>query len=211
MVSTGSSDVQPRYSPAYIKALGYAATLHATQTRKSTDVPYISHLMIVSAYVWEAGGDETTAIAALLHDAVEDQGGHRTLSEIRELFGVAVADIVESCSDSIVADGEEKAPWAFRKEQYIAHLRDAKTSEASLLVSFADKLHNCQAIVQDVQRSGADVWARFNAHAHQIAWYYESILTVANERLLGNEITRRLNEWVPQLLQLARAQAGGAR
>lgn len=209
MVSSDQTVVQSRYGTAYIEALVYTATLHATQTRKSTDIPYLSHLMIVSAYVWEAGGDETAAIAALLHDAVEDQGGHATLVEIRERFGEAVAEIVKSCSDSMVSGDMEKAPWEQRKEQYISHLRDPHTSDASLLVGLADKLHNCQAIVQDVTHGGADVWRRFNAQANQIAWYYESILSVANERLPDNRITQRLNEWVPRLVQLAWATPAG--
>ena len=193
------------YSPRYDHALAYAAGLHATQTRKANDIPYISHLIAVSALVWEAGGDETAAIGALLHDAAEDQGGEETLEAIRETFGAAVASIVRDCSDALARPGEPKGEYWPRKQRHIDHLRQAPA--ASVLVAMADKLHNCQAIIEDARNSGnsPDFWAIFNGSRDEIARYYEGMLAVANERLPGNTITLRLNRLVPELVALARA------
>ena len=111
--------------PRYAEAVGYASDLHADQTRKSTNIAYISHLLGVSSLVLEAGGDEDMAIAALLHDGPEDQGGQATLDEIHVKYGDRVARIVEGCTDSLAEDPEHKEPWRQRKEKYIAHLKDA--------------------------------------------------------------------------------------
>lgn len=193
---------EPRaYSPRYDHALTYAATLHAHQYRKAGRIPYISHLMTVSALVWEAGGDETAAIGALLHDAAEDQGGEETLFHIREAYGPEVEQIVRDCSDAVVPKGGEKGEYWPRKAAHIAHLRAA--GEASVLVAMADKLHNCLAIIDDAERDPA-MWERFNGKRHEIARYYEGMLEVANARLPGNLITKRLNQHVPRLLELAR-------
>ena len=115
--------------------------------------------------------DEETAIAALLHDAVEDQGGQPTLDRIRREFGEKVARIVDECSD---ADGEPKPPWRFRKEQYLAALPH-KSAEA-LLVSFGDKIHNCRSIVSDLRRDGESVWNRFEGRREGTLWYYRELL-----------------------------------
>src|SRR5580658_3136535 len=123
-------------SPDFAEALTFAAHLHGAQTRKGGDVPYVSHLLCVAGLVLEFGGSEDEAIAALLHDAVEDQGGQLTLERIRRRFGSTVADIVEACSD---ADVEPKPAWRPRKEAYIAHVGSA--SDSARLVSAADKIH----------------------------------------------------------------------
>ena len=136
-------------SPRLHEALSYAATLHADQQRKASGEPYLAHLLAVAALVMEYGGNEEETIAALLHDAVEDQGGMATLAEIRRRFGPAVAEIVEGCSDTAVAP---KPPWRQRKEAYIARLR---TRPASVrLVSAADKLHNARSILREYRRQG---------------------------------------------------------
>jgi (p)ppGpp synthase/HD superfamily hydrolase len=134
-------------------------------------VPYIAHLLAVTAIVLENDGDEETAIAALLHDAVEDQGGQPTLDRIRREFGEKVARIVYECSD---ADAEPKPPWRIRKEQYIEALPH-KSTEA-LLVSFGDKIHNCRSIVHALRRDGALVWARFEGRRDGTLWYYRELL-----------------------------------
>src|ERR1017187_9056626 len=118
-------------------ALQFASGLHHKQPRKGVPVPYVSHLMSVAALVLEAGGDEDQAISALLHDAVEDQGGKATLDTIRHLFGKRVANAVESCSDSTATDPTKKLPWRERKEMYLAHLQGAK--EDAVLIAAADK------------------------------------------------------------------------
>src|SRR5881409_3775293 len=120
-------------------ALQFASGLHHQQHRKGAPIPYIVHLMAVCALVLEAGGDEDQAIAALLHDAVEDHGGLATLETIRHLFGEHVAAAVESCSDSTVSDPTKKLPWRDRKEKYLTHLHRANAD--ALIVGAADKLH----------------------------------------------------------------------
>ena len=128
------------------EALVYATQLHSHQTRKRTGTPYIAHLLSVTALVLEAGGEEDEAISALLHDAVEDQGGKKTLKEIQRRFGNKVAEIVLSCTDAYIFP---KPPWQERKESYIAHLKEA--SPESKRVSLADKLHNARSILRDLR------------------------------------------------------------
>ncbi|WP_058557196.1 HD domain-containing protein [Thiohalocapsa sp. ML1] len=162
-------------SPRFEDALIYATRLHATQTRKGSGVPYISHLLAVAGLVLEAGGGEDHAIAALLHDAAEDQGGLATLAAIRARFGDAVADIVAACSDTFE---EPKPPWHARKRAYLEHLRDAPP--AVRLVSCADKLHNARAIAADYRRHGDALWQRFNAGPDDILWYYRELSAIFN-------------------------------
>lgn len=147
-----------RFSEAFV----YAERVHRLQMRKKTATPYISHLMGVAAIVLEYGGDEDEAIAALLHDAAEDQGGDPRLRDIRNKFGDRVAGIVTACSDSLVEDAAAKRAWRERKAAYHAHLR-AQRDPSAHLVSAADKLHNARSIVADIHRHGPDVWKRFNA------------------------------------------------
>jgi (p)ppGpp synthase/HD superfamily hydrolase len=144
-------------SDRFTQALILATELHATQVRKGTTIPYISHLMGVSSLVLEHGGDEDEAISALLHDAVEDRGGAATLERIRGQFGDRVAAIVEGCTDT---QQTPKPPWKERKEAYLKHLHHASTSVC--LVSAADKLHNARAILTDLHTYGNALWARFS-------------------------------------------------
>lgn len=165
----------------YAEAVAFASKLHAEQARKTTTIPYVSHLLGASSLVLEAGGDEEKAIAALLHDGPEDQGGRKTLKKIHKKFGRRVAHIVEGCSDSLTKDPEAKEDWRPRKERYIAHLKEA--DEDTLTVSLADKLHNARAIVSDLMITGPDTWKRFtNTTPKQILWYYNSILDIAVKR-----------------------------
>ena len=158
------------------KAMAYATELHKDQTRKSTAITYICHPFGVASLVLEAGGDEDQAIAALLHDIPEDCGGEPRLKEISEMFGSRVEKIVRSCSDSLVEDPEEKAPWKERKEVHINHLNDADLD--TLTVTAADKAHNARSIATDLQNQGPSLWNRFNADRENIIWYYESVYTV---------------------------------
>jgi len=171
-------------TPRYAEAVQCASELHAGQTRKSTNIAYISHLLGVSSLVLEAGGDEDMAIAALLHDGPEDQGGQVTLDEIKTRFGDRVANIVEGCSDSLSEDPDNKAPWRQRKEEYLADLKDA--DEDTLTVSLADKLHNARAIATDLAITGPSTWDRFTASAEEILWYYRTIGNIVHSRL-GNQ------------------------
>jgi (p)ppGpp synthase/HD superfamily hydrolase len=168
----------PRLTPQFVEALGYAADKHATQTRKASEVPYLGHLLSVAGLVIEADGTETQAIAALLHDAAEDQGGERTLAEIEQKFGAGVASIVAECSDTFEAP---KPPWRERKQRYIEHLRVA--SDDAVLVSLADKLDNARAILRDFRALGNEVWQRFSVQDPQLhLWYYRSLLEVFGQR-----------------------------
>lgn len=163
-------------TPRFTEAVAYAAALHATQLRKSTDVPYIAHLLGVASLVLEAEGDEDMAIAGLLHDAAEDQGGEARLHDIEARFGSRVALFVRSCSDSLAADPRQKEEYALRKSRYLAHLRQADRD--TVTVATADKVHNARAIHTDLQ-NGIDVFARFNGTAEQILAYYDACIETA--------------------------------
>lgn len=156
----------------FADALVFAEALHRRQTRKGNDVPYVAHLMAVAATVLEWGGDEDTAIAALLHDAVEDQGGLATAERIRDRFGPRVADMVLACTDSFSEDPVQKAPWEERKRHHIEKLRTAGRDVA--LVTAADKLHNLTAIIRDVRQHGPGTLDRFNAPT-RLVWYFEQV------------------------------------
>jgi len=163
---------KPILSQRFEDALIYAAKLHAQQIRKGSMVPYISHLMAVAGIVLEYGGNEDEAIAALLHDSIEDQGGDIVRQEIRRRFGERVAETVDGCTDT---DVQPKPPWRERKEAYIAHIRDALSSVR--LVSVADKLHNAQTILKDYRSVGDGIWERFNGGKEGTLWYYRSLVT----------------------------------
>jgi GTP pyrophosphokinase len=160
-----------KLGPRFRRAFLFAADKHARQTRKASTIPYISHLMGVASLVLEFGGDEDMAIAALLHDVVEDCGGAPMLTEVRRRFGKRVAKIVDGCTDS---DTYPKPPWRERKETYIRHLRraDAETR----LVSAADKLNNVRSILSDYREVGETIWARFNGGRDGSLWYYRALL-----------------------------------
>ena len=153
------------------EALIYAVRLHARQTRKGSGVPYVSHLLGVCALVIEFGGDEDQAIAGLLHDAIEDQGGSSTREEIRKRFGERVTAIVEGCTD---ADTHPKPPWKPRKEAYIARLRKAPPEVR--LVSAADKLHNVRTITANYRQLGENLWSRFRGGKEGTLWYYRELV-----------------------------------
>lgn len=186
-----------RLGPRFEAALGYAAAVHAMQRRKGPRrLPYIGHLLGVASFVIEDGGTEDEVIAALLHDAPEDQGGLERLADIRERFGDRVAQIVKACSDTFK---DPKPPWRRRKEEYLAHLRG--TEDTSVLrVAIADKVHNLTSTVADVRLEGQEVWERFNACASDQLWYYGELQIVfarleASPRLVP-ELSRLLTELV---------------
>lgn len=165
----------------FARAVDYARTAHAGQTRKGTAIPYITHLLGVAALVLEFGGDEDQAIAGLLHDTLEDCGAHHE-PIIRQQFGARVADIVLACTDGTAeAKGSHTDPeakrreWLARKQAYLAHLAEA--SDDVLLVSACDKLHNARAIVQDIEDPsvGLAVFERFKAGQEGTLAYYESL------------------------------------
>ena len=157
-------------SKRFEDALRFAARLHATQTRKGSETPYIGHLLAVAAIAIEAGANEDEAIAALLHDAVEDQGGKPTLRRIRRRFGKRDARIVKGCTD---ADETPKPPWCERKRAFIAGLEESPSSVH--LVVAADKLHNTRAVLADLHSRGEAVWPLFNTGRDGTLWYYRAV------------------------------------
>jgi len=185
-----------KISPRFQEALDYAATLHAEQRRKISGEPYLVHLLAVAALVMEHGGDEDTAIAALLHDAVEDQGGLATLEEIRRRFGPNVAAIVDGCTDAVT---QPKPPWRQRKEAYIARLREA--SSAVHLVSAADKLHNIRAILQAYRCQGETLWQEFRGGRDGTLWYYRTVTDVLKQTE-NNPLVEELDRVVTELEHL---------
>lgn len=196
---SGESELSSRFDDA----LAYAADLHRSQERKASGVPYIGHLLSVSSLVIEGGGTENQAIAALLHDAVEDQGGASTLAEIRRRFGDEVATIVAECSDT---DQVPKPPWKQRKQNYVDHLGYA--SKATLLVSLADKLDNARAILRDYRTDGPGVFERFNERdPREHLWYYRSLLAVYQRHENGwlvDELERVIDD-LERLINAAQA------
>jgi (p)ppGpp synthase/HD superfamily hydrolase len=179
---------QTRLTSRFEEAFIYASRLHAKQNRKGTKIPYIAHLLGVTALVLENGGDEDEAVAALLHDAVEDQGGLRTLQEIRRRFGDRVADIVDGLTDTY---SFPKPPWRERKITYIDHLRSA--SPEVRRVSLADKLHNARAILFTLQSEGEKTWGRFHGGKSGTLWYYRTLVSVFQESgsdFLTSELAR---------------------
>ena len=179
------------------EALVYATNLHARQIRKGSNVPYISHLLGVASLVLEDGGNEDEAIAALLHDAVEDQGGHATLDVILQKYGPEVAAIVEGCTDAF---GLPKPPWRKRKEEYIRHLGQASRSVRR--VSLADKLHNARSIRFSLLKDGEALWDRFNGGKEGTLWYYQELVRVFLET--GNDpMTQELQSCVSEILQFS--------
>lgn len=162
----------------FTDAVAFALELHGEQVRKATSIPYVSHLLSVCALVFEDGGTEDEAIAALLHDGPEDQGGEATLDEIRRRLGPEVAAMVDGLSDTME---QPKPPWHQRKAAYLERLRDESASV--LRISLADKLHNLRSVATDLEVIGDDLWSRFNADRDAQAWYYRSLLAAFEDRL----------------------------
>jgi (p)ppGpp synthase/HD superfamily hydrolase len=198
--------LKPRFIPTarLVAAFEYACRLHANQARKGTTIPYVSHLMAVAALVIEHGGGEDEAIAALLHDAIEDQNHDGSVpAEIGARFGPRVQALVEACSDS---GGPAKGPWRARKEAYLDHVSHAASDVR--LISAADKLHNARAILADYRRLGDELWARFNASHEDQLWYYRGLVTALRHADVGDRsrsLVDELNEVVTALEREVRA------
>ena len=195
-------------TPKFAKAFTFAADLHVQQKRKGTNIPYIAHLMAVATLVLEHGGTEDHAIAALLHDSIEDQGEYFAggadglRQEISREYGTAVLSIVEACTD---ADTIPKPPWRERKEAYIAHIRTAPADV--LIVSCADKLHNARAILSDYRAIGDALWQRFTAGRDGTLWYYQALVDgfQANPKT-PHSLVSELADTVSNIVKLAESQ-----
>jgi (p)ppGpp synthase/HD superfamily hydrolase len=190
-----------KLGPRFLRAFQFAADKHAGQTRKASTIPYISHLMGVASLVLEAGGDEDLAIAALLHDVVEDCGGAPTLNEVRRRFGQRVAGVVQGCTD---ADRYPKPPWRERKLGYIRRLRSADAD--TRLVSAADKLNNVRSILTDYREIGQSVWARFQGGRDATVWYYRALCDQFLRRK-PNRLTREFALTVRELEAVAKTES----
>lgn len=183
----------PTLTSRFDEALVYASELHRAQVRKGGTIPYLAHLLAVTAIVLEHGGTEEEAIAALLHDAVEDQGGPPTLEAIRTRFGEDVAAIVDGCTDATTVP---KPPWRERKEAYLAYLVEA--SRSVRLVAAADKLQNVRAILADYQLEGEALWERFNGGREDTLWYYPAVAEVLRT-VEATPLTKELERAVTEL------------
>ena len=198
------TDIPPRFrlTEHFDRAVQYANRIHADQTRKGTDVPYMTHLLGVASLVLENGAQsEEEVIGALLHDAAEDQGGRPRLEDIREQFGEQVGHIVDACTDSYE---NPKPPWRPRKEAYVTHVRELVErggDEPALRVSLADKLHNTRAIIADVRESGDAVFERFNGKKDGTIWYYAALVDAF--RGFPNRMVGELEREVAELRRLA--------
>ena len=188
-----------KLGPRFHRAFLFAAKKHDGQTRKASSIPYLAHLMGVASLVLEFGGDEDMAIAALLHDVVEDCGGEPMLREVRKCFGKRVGRIVDGCTDSY---STPKPPWRERKESYIRHLKNADAE--TRLVSAADKLNNIRSILSDYRAIGEQVWARFNGGRDGTLWYYRALLDEFL-RSKPNRLVRELELAVVELESAAKA------
>jgi (p)ppGpp synthase/HD superfamily hydrolase len=187
----------PVLTEKFIRAIEFATATHATQVRKDTAIPYVSHLLAVASLVLEHGGSEDAVVAALLHDAPEDQGGRAMLALIEARFGSRVARIVDGCTDIF---DEPKPAYGPRKEAYVKHIADADLE--TCLVSAADKLHNARSILRDVRTLGEVLWTRFSGTPEQIGWYYGGLAAAFEKRLTdphGKALVAELNAAVNEI------------
>jgi len=182
-----ASPLSERFTDAAVYALHH----HRDQRRKGGEIPYAAHVLGVAAITLEMEASEDEAIAALLHDVIEDGGGKAAEAEIAGRFGPEVAEMVRANSDT---DTDPKPPWRERKEAYLAGI--AEKPIGAVRVSIADKLHNARSIVFDHRRIGEEVWDRFTASKDETLWYYEALLGAFEDRRdeLGEPAAAHLDE-----------------
>lgn len=190
-------------SVRYQAALNMAFELHQNQERKGSREPYFTHLMSVSALVLENGGTENQAIAALLHDAVEDQGGLPTLERIRSEFGEEVAVIVGGCTDAYT---NPKPAWKERKTKYLERLKTE--SDLVLMVALSDKVHNARSILRDYQKEGDVIWERFKGGKAGTLWYYQSLANIFDESSFSF-LKHELRQIVEEIINLTNIRETG--
>jgi (p)ppGpp synthase/HD superfamily hydrolase len=186
-----------RLTERFERALVLAAHLHRDQARKGSGVPYVSHLLAVCELTLEYGGDEDEAIAALLHDAIEDQGGAVARAQILQEFGARVTEIVDGCTDT---DETQKPAWRLRKEAYVRRVTQASASVR--LVSACDKLHNARSLVMDYRICGEALWDHFTGRREGTLWYYRAMVNAL--RTAGmSPVVEELDRVVTELERLA--------
>jgi (p)ppGpp synthase/HD superfamily hydrolase len=191
-----------KLSAKFEEALVYATRAHGDQMRKKTGIPYTAHILGVTAIALEYGANETEAIGALLHDAVEDCGGAERLRDIRQKFGDDVAGIVDGCTDSYETP---KPPWLERKRAYIEHLKD--TDSSTRLVSASDKLHNTRAILAEFRRHGPEVFERFGGKTDGTLWYYRTLVTAFRRHGDHADLIDELDRVVSEIEKLVRGRS----
>ncbi|MEZ6016685.1 MAG: HD domain-containing protein [Planctomycetota bacterium] len=190
-------------------ALVYATKLHATQTRKGSGIPYVSHLLGVCSLVLEYGGDEDQAIAALLHDGPEDQGGAETLRDIEARFGARVARIVDGCTDGLPDDAGLREHWFARKQRYVQHLESADAD--IVLVSCSDKLYNARSVVGDQLHLGDATFERFAAQKRGTLAYYGSIVETMRRHCAAGRLPTALFTALERTVEKLEELAGAAK
>ena len=196
-------EAPPVLTGRFLAAVDLAAQIHDGR-RIGTEIPYMAHLLVVAGLVLEDGGSETEAIAAMLHDSVEDGGGRRLLERIEREFGSRVAEIVAGCSDSLEA-GDSRS-WRERTQAYIAHLPEVD-DDAVLRVALADKVHNARSIVRDYRAEGHALWDRFtNKTPGDQLWYYDELLRFFVARRPG-PLAEDLERAVDELADLVAGDA----
>ena len=189
----------PALTERFLAAVSLAERVHGRDRRNGTEIPYMAHLLVVTGLVLEDGGNEDQAIAAMLHDAVEDGGGRAMLDRIARSFGPRVAEIVEGCSDTVDVDPTDS--WIERKRRYLAHLPEV-TDDAILRVALADKVHNARSIVRDYREDGHALWERFTQKtARDQLWYDGGLLAFFARRRPG-PLTQDLSRAVGELAWL---------
>jgi (p)ppGpp synthase/HD superfamily hydrolase len=193
-----------KLSDKFEEALIYATRAHCNQTRKKTGIPYIAHILGVTAIALEYGGNETEGIGALLHDTVEDCGGAERLRDIQEKFGDDVARIVDGCTDS---DQTPKPPWLDRKRAYVEHLKDSDSS--TRLVSASDKLHNTRVILAELRRNGLEVFERFAGKKDGTLWYYHALVTAFSQHADHADLIDELDRVVSEIEKLVQRSSTG--
>ena len=190
-----------KISEKFEEALVYATQAHGNQMRKKTGIPFVAHILGVTAIALEYGASETEAISALLHDTVEDCGGADRLRDIRKKFGDDVAGIVDGCTDTYETP---KPPWLERKRAYIEHLKDSDSP--TRLVSASDKLHNTRAILAELRRHGTDVFDRFAGKKDGTLWYYRTLVTAFREHGNHTDLIGELDRVVTEIEKLTGAR-----
>jgi (p)ppGpp synthase/HD superfamily hydrolase len=193
----------------FSRAVDYARQIHVGY-RKGSSVPYMAHLLGVASLVMGESGHvlfpvtEDMVIAALLHDAVEDEGGLPRLRDIEQNFGQGVARMVEGCSDSFEVDSNKKQDWETRKRFYIERLPNE--SQGTLLVSAADKLYNARTMLEDYRNIGAEVWKRFKRGRREQLWYFNELLKVYGQKCPNWRLVEELKRVITELTQLSKAE-----
>jgi len=188
----------PTLGPRFEEALLFAVQTHGGDLRKGTSIPYVSHLFSVCALVLEDGGDEDEAIAALLHDTLEDHPKEVTKADLARRFGPRVADLVAQCTDTPPDyRGGPKAPWRGRKEAYVERIREERYPLCR--VALADKLHNTRSIVLDHRRFGDEVWTRFNAAKEDELRYHRALVEAFREAMAPDHLVSELDSLVREL------------